>query len=95
MFHYFEGAPRVSGLLNDQARMGTALVQAHKATNEIKYLGRAKQLAEFTLARLKNPAGGYYDIAAPGPAYLSSPDIDRANGAAASFFLALADGEAI
>ena len=92
MFHYFEGVPRVSGLLNDQARMGTALVQAHKATNEIKYLERAKQLAEFILARLKNPAGGYYDIAAPGPAYLSFRlTLIEQNGAAASFFLALAE----
>src|SRR5262249_18343852 len=38
MFHYFEGVPPVSGVLNDQARMGTALVQAYKAANEIKYL---------------------------------------------------------
>ncbi|HSE85670.1 MAG TPA: DUF255 domain-containing protein [Candidatus Binatia bacterium] len=92
MFHYFEGAPRVSGLLNDQARMGTALVQAHKATNEIKYLEQAKQVAEFILARLKNPAGGYYDIAAPGPAYLSFRlTLIEQNGAAASFFLALAE----
>ena len=91
MFHYFEGVPRVSGLLNDQARMGTALVQAHKATNETKYLERAEQLAEFILARLKNPAGGYYDIAAPGPAYLSFRlTLIEQNGAAASFLLALA-----
>jgi uncharacterized protein len=92
MFHYFEGTPRVSGLLNDQARMGTALVQAHKATGEAKYLERAKQLAEFILARLKNPAGGYYDIAVPGPAYLSFRlTLIEQNGAAASFFLALAE----
>ena len=92
MFHYFEGVPRVSGLLSDQARMGTALLQAHKATGETKYLERAKQLAEFILARLKNPAGGYYDIAVPGPAYLSFRlTLIEQNGAAASFFLALAE----
>ena len=92
MFHYFEGVPRVSGLLNDQARMGTALGQAHKATNEIKYLERAKQLAEFILERLKNPAGGYYDIADSGPAYLSFRlTLIEQNGAAASFLLALAE----
>jgi uncharacterized protein YyaL (SSP411 family) len=92
MFHYFDGSARVPGLLNDQARMGTALVQAHKATGETKYLERAKQLADFILARLKNPAGGYYDIAAPGPAYLSFRlTLIEQNGAAASFFLALAE----
>jgi len=92
MFHYFEGVPRVSGLLNDQACMGIALVQAYKATNETKYLERAKQLAEFMLARLRNPAGGYYDIANSGPAYLSFRlTLIEQNGTAASFFLALAE----
>jgi uncharacterized protein len=92
MFHYFEGAPLVAGLLNDQARMGTALVQAHQATGEAKYLDRARQLAEFILTRLKNPDGGYFDIAVPGPAYLSFRlTLIEQNGATASFFLALAD----
>ena len=92
MLHYFDGSARVPGLLNDQAHMGTALVQAHKATGEAKYLERAKQLAEFILARLKNPAGGYYDISVPGPAYLSFRlTLIEQNGAAASFFLALAE----
>jgi uncharacterized protein len=91
MFHYFEGTPRISGLLSDQARMGTALLQAHKATNETKYLERAEQLAEFILARLKNPAGGYYDVADSGPAYLSFRlTLIEQNSAAASFLLALA-----
>jgi uncharacterized protein YyaL (SSP411 family) len=92
MFHYFDGSARVPGLLNDQARVGTALLQAHKATGETKYLARAKELADFILARLKNPAGGYYDIAAPGPAYLSFRlTLIEQNGAVASFFLALAE----
>jgi uncharacterized protein len=92
MFHYFDGAAHVPGLLNDQARMGNALLQAHKATGETKYLERAKQLAEFILARLKNPTGGYYDIAVSGPAYLSFRlTLIEQNGAAASFFLALAE----
>jgi len=92
MFHYFDGAAHVAGLLNDQTRMGTALLRAHKATGETKYLERAKKLAEFILARLKNPAGGYYDIAAPGHAYLNFRlTLIEQNGAAASFFLALAE----
>jgi len=92
MFHYFDGAARVSGLLNDQARMGTALMQAHRSTGEAKHLERAEELAEFILSRFKNPNGGYYDLAVPGSAYLSFRlTLIEQNGAAASFFLALAE----
>jgi uncharacterized protein len=92
MFHYFDGAAYVPGLLNDQARMGTALLKAHRATAEARYLERAKELAKFILSRLKNPDGGYYDLAVPGPAYLSFRlTLIEQNGAAASFFLALAE----
>jgi uncharacterized protein len=91
MFHYFDGAAHVSGLLNDQARVGTALLKAHKATAETRYLERAQELAEFILSQLKNPDGGYYDVAVPGPAYLSFRlTLIEQNGAAASFFLGLA-----
>ena len=91
MFHYFDGAAHVPGLLNDQARMGTALLKAHRATAETRYLERAKELAEFILSGLKNPDGGYYDLAAPGPAYLSFRlTLIEQNGTVALFFLALA-----
>ena len=92
MFHYFDDAAHVPGLLNDQARMGNALLKAHRATAEARYLERAKALAEYVLSRLKNPDGGYYDVAVPGPAYLSFRlTLIEQNGAAASFFLALAE----
>jgi len=92
MFHYFDGAAHVPGLLNDQARMGTALLKAHRATAEARYLERAKELGEFILARLKNPEGGYYDLAVPGSAYLSLRlTLIEQNGAAVSFFIALAE----
>jgi uncharacterized protein YyaL (SSP411 family) len=92
MFHYFRGAAHVPGLLNDQSRTGNALLKAHRVTAEAKYLERARGLAEFILSRLRNPAGGYYDIAAPGSAYLSFRlTLIEQNGAAASFFLALAE----
>jgi uncharacterized protein YyaL (SSP411 family) len=91
MFHYFDGAAHVPGLLNDQARLGAALLKAHRATGEAGYLERAKDLAEFILSRLKNPDGGYYDLAIPGYAYLSFRlTLIEHNGAAASFFLGLA-----
>jgi len=92
MFHYFDGAAYVPRLLNDQARMGTALLKAHRNTAETRYLERAKELAEIILSRLKNPDGGYYDLAVPGSAYLRLRlNLIEQNGAAASFFIALAE----
>jgi uncharacterized protein YyaL (SSP411 family) len=92
MFHYFQGTPAAPGLINDQACMGTALVAAYRATGEGRYLDHARELAEYILARFKNPAGGYYDIATLGAAYLSFRlTLIEQNGAAAAFFLALAD----
>ena len=91
MVHYVDGAARVSGLLDDQVQMGMALLKAYRATGESQYLERATSLAEFILARLRNPNGGYYDICAPGPALLNFRlTLIGQNGAAASFFLALA-----
>jgi uncharacterized protein len=92
MCHYCDGAPHVHGLLNDQAFMGTALLQAYAVTGVAKYLERAQALAEFIGARLKNPSGGYYDISTQGPAYLKLRlNLIEQNGPAASFLLALAE----
>jgi uncharacterized protein len=91
MHHFYDDAPRLPGLLVDQARVGTALVQAYSASDEIKYLERARELAEFILTRLTNPAGGYFDLSAPGVDLLKLrlTEIEQ-NGAAAWFFLKLA-----
>lgn len=92
MYHYFDGSARVHGLLSDQISMGAALLQAHQTRGDTKYLARSKVLAEFIWTRLKNPAGGYYDISTQGPAYLRSPlTLIEQNGPAALFFLALAE----
>ena len=92
MFHYFDGAPHLEGMLNDQTRMGMALVRAHENTREDKYLERAKELAEFILTQLENPEGGYYDLPAEGSAYLGFRlTLIEQNGTAALFFLALAE----
>jgi hypothetical protein len=91
MFHFFDGVPKLSGWLSDQAFAGTALLQAYGATGETKYLERAKELAEFIVNRLKNPAGGYHDLAQPGFAHLSFQlTLIEQNGPLASFLLALA-----
>ena len=91
MFHYFDGAPHVPGLLQDQVQVGTALLRAHARTGDAVYLERASQLAQFILAQLKNPAGGFYDIQCQDAASLKIRlTLIEQNGAAASFFLKLA-----
>jgi uncharacterized protein len=91
MHHFYDGRPRLPGLLIDQARMGTALVQAYSAAGEIEYLERSRELAEFILTRLTNPDGGYFDLSvcAADLLKLRLTEIEQ-NGAAAWFFLKLA-----
>ena len=91
IFHYYDDSPRLPGLLDDHAQVGTALVQAYLASADAKHLERARETAEFIIARLKNSAGGYFDLVAGeiGLRKFRLTDIDQ-NGAAASFFLRLA-----
>jgi uncharacterized protein YyaL (SSP411 family) len=91
MFHYFDDGPRLPGLLTDQASMGATLARAYLATSDHEYLARAQELAEFVLARLRNPAGGFFDAPPREPGFFRLPLTEIAqNGAAASFFLNLA-----
>lgn len=91
MFHYFDGAPHVPGLLQDQAQMGMVLLRAHKATGDVEYVNRARRLADFVINEFKNPAGGFYDIRAQESAALKLRlTLIEQNGATAPFFLALA-----
>jgi uncharacterized protein YyaL (SSP411 family) len=90
MFHYYDTAPHVPGLLMDQAQMGMALVRAHEATGERRYLDCAQQLADFILAQLKNPAGGFYDVPAQDSAALRVRlSLIEQNGTAALFLVRL------
>jgi len=90
MCHFFDGKPQVRGLLQDQAHMGIALVDAYKATGADRYLDDAKRLAEFILVELKNSAGGFYDILAQETAALGGRlTLIELNGAAATFFCRL------
>jgi uncharacterized protein YyaL (SSP411 family) len=91
MFHYFDGAPHVQGLLQDQAQMGSAWLRAYVVTGSVDYLDRARRLAEFILTGLKSPAGGFHDIRAQDSASLKVRlTLIEQNGAVASFFLVLA-----
>jgi uncharacterized protein YyaL (SSP411 family) len=92
MFHYSDDAAHLPGLLIDQASMGLALVQAFHATGDASFLKCANELAEFVLARLTNPAGGYFDRGESALSFFGErlTLIDQ-NGIAALFFLKLAD----
>ena len=90
MAHYFDDAPRLRGLLTDQALAGCALAEGFEVTREPVFLERAEVLAGFIRTDLENPAGGFLDIAEKGPAYLGYPlTLITENGAAARFFLKL------
>ncbi len=91
MYHYYDDASHLAGLLNDQAQVGTALVRAYLASGDGRYLDYAKALGDFITSRLRNPAGGYFDLDTDdlGLLKLRLTEISQ-NGAAALFFLALA-----
>ena len=91
MYHYFDGAPQLPGLLSDQAQVGMTLVRAYLATQDGKYLDRARALAGFIIAHLENPGGGYFDVSASDIGIRKFPltEISQ-NGIAALFFLKLA-----
>ena len=90
MFHYYDEAPRLSGLLEDQAQVGNALIQAYFVTGDGSYLERARALADFIILRLRNTVGGYFDLMADEMGIRKVPltDVDQ-NGATALFFLRL------
>jgi uncharacterized protein YyaL (SSP411 family) len=94
MYHYYYnggGAGR-SGMLLDQALVGTAMLEAYGASGDPKYLEWARADAEFILGRLKNPAAGFYDCAGREHGVLVFPlmDLDQ-NGTTATFFLRMAE----
>lgn len=92
MAHYFDGSPRAPGLLMDQLFAGSALLKAHQVTAEGAHLRRAKELADYVLGKFRNGDGGYYDLCVLGPARLRFPlTLIEQNGAAARFFLELAE----
>ena len=89
--HFYDGAPREPGHLRDQTQVGCALLEAYRSTGDQQFLEHAKELAEFILGHLTNPAGGYYDRATCDAGILRSRlTLIEQNGAAASFFFRLA-----
>jgi uncharacterized protein YyaL (SSP411 family) len=55
--HYFsDGVPHLTGLLSDNALMGSALLDLYNATGEKRYLNAAKEIGKLTI-------GQFYDAA--------------------------------
>jgi uncharacterized protein YyaL (SSP411 family) len=64
MYRFHDGnAPRVLGLLGDQAHTAKAFLDAHEVMGDSKHLDRALELARLLLARfVDRENGGFYDV---------------------------------
>ena len=59
-----DGEAKVEGLLDDQVHVARALIDAHEATAEPKYLDLARELMDFTIERFWDDVdGGFFDLA--------------------------------
>jgi hypothetical protein len=88
--HYYDNAPRLAGMLLDQALFGIAMLEAFRTSGDTTYLERARTGGELILTRLKNPRGGFFDRNTRELGFIKFPltDLDQ-NGAAATFFMML------
>ena len=58
------GEAKVDGLLDDQVHMARALIDAHEATGEARYLDLAQDLMDFTIEHFWDDIeGGFFDLA--------------------------------
>ena len=58
------GEAKVDGLLDDQVHMARALIDAHEATGEARYLDLAQELMDFTIVHFWDDIeGGFFDLA--------------------------------
>jgi len=64
MYRFHDGtAPRVLGLLGDQAHTAKAFLDAHEVTGDSKYFERAIELSRLMLDRfVDRENGGFYDV---------------------------------
>ncbi|MCH7999169.1 MAG: thioredoxin domain-containing protein, partial [Chloroflexi bacterium] len=63
MYRYYDGSPHIPGLLGDQAYTARALLDAHEASGDSAYLGRAEELARLLLDRFADKdGGGFFDV---------------------------------
>ncbi|MFQ6062608.1 MAG: thioredoxin domain-containing protein, partial [Methanosarcinales archaeon] len=91
MYHYFfDGKPKVLGLLTDQINMAQGLIDAYSATGEPKYLNFAVNLADFILENLWNAEFGALSDKIEDPKAIGAlryPDISLAENSIAADLL--------
>ena len=61
MYHYWDGAHNLPGLLNDQAHVLRALVAAMHFAGENRYLEAAHGIARYAMEELQAEDGAFYD----------------------------------
>ncbi len=65
MYHYYDGASKIEGLLRDQVYLAGAIIDAYQVTGQIRYLESARKIADTMLGEYYDrEAGGFFDIAA-------------------------------
>ncbi len=94
MYHVWDGAPAVAGLLVDQTTVATALLDAYDATGDLLWLQRAIELATVLQRDYHDgTGGGFYDTRAGhdqlGNLQFRTKNIEE-NAEAAGVFLRLA-----
>lgn len=61
MYHYWDGAPHLPGMLTDQAYVLRALIDAVQYRSENRFLERAEELAQLALEHLRADGGAFFD----------------------------------
>jgi uncharacterized protein YyaL (SSP411 family) len=61
MYHYWDGAPHLPGMLGDQAYTLLALVSATQYAGDTRYLAVAEKLANLSIEHLRSDSGAFYD----------------------------------
>jgi len=62
MYHYYDGARHILGLLTDQAYTARALLHAAQFSGDRRYLDVAEDLLQILVAKQVSSQGGFYDI---------------------------------
>lgn len=63
LYHYWDGAPHLPGMISDHAYTLRALIDASQYAGETRYLEVATQLANISIELLRSESGGFYDTA--------------------------------
>jgi len=96
--HYWDGSPRLAGLLADQATVLRALIDAAQHTGESRWLEPARTIVELAVQHQRGANGAFYDSrrdtpARPGAARREQSIFDNAVMAEALLRLALLERE--